>query len=103
MAVMASVRRSQEPAAPGNMPGVNVVAVGIFVAFLAGGLLVSAATGSPIPAIVAGVIGALLMPAPRSAQQWERAVVLRFGRYVGLRGPGLFWVMPFIDQVSSTI
>jgi regulator of protease activity HflC (stomatin/prohibitin superfamily) len=43
------------------------------------------------------------MPAPRIAQQWERAVVLRFGRYVGLRGPGLFWVMPFVDRVPTVI
>ena len=29
--------------------------------------------------------------------QWERAIVLRLGKYVGLRGPGLFWIVPFID------
>ena len=33
----------------------------------------------------------------------QRAVVLRLGRYVGLRGPGLFWVVPFIDSVSVFI
>ena len=38
-----------------------------------------------------------LMQSPRIAQQWERAVVLRLGRFVGLRGPGLFWIVPFID------
>jgi regulator of protease activity HflC (stomatin/prohibitin superfamily) len=43
------------------------------------------------------------MQSPRVAQQWERGVVLRLGRFVGLRGPGLFWVMPFIDSVSSWI
>jgi regulator of protease activity HflC (stomatin/prohibitin superfamily) len=37
------------------------------------------------------------------AQQWERAVVLRLGRFVGLRGPGLFWIVPFVDTVSSWI
>ena len=45
----------------------------------------------------------LLMPSPKIAQQWERAIVLRFGRYVGLRGPGLFWIVPFVDRVSSVI
>ena len=44
-----------------------------------------------------------LMQSPRIAQQWERAVVLRLGRFVGLRGPGLFWIVPFIDSVSSWI
>jgi len=43
------------------------------------------------------------MPAPRIAQQWERAVVLRFGRFVGLRGPGLFFIVPFVDRVASLI
>src|SRR4030095_16995504 len=47
--------------------------------------------------------GIVLMPAPRIAQQWERAVVLRFGRFVGLRGPGLFWIVPFMDRVSTWI
>ena len=43
------------------------------------------------------------MQSPRIAQQWERAVVLRLGRFVGLRGPGLFWIVPFVDTVSSWI
>jgi regulator of protease activity HflC (stomatin/prohibitin superfamily) len=46
------------------------------------------------------VIAAL---SPRVAQQWERAVVLRLGRFVGLQGPGLFWLVPFIDTVARTI
>jgi regulator of protease activity HflC (stomatin/prohibitin superfamily) len=43
------------------------------------------------------------MQAPRIAQQWERGVILRLGRFIGLRGPGLFWIIPFIDSVSSWI
>jgi regulator of protease activity HflC (stomatin/prohibitin superfamily) len=48
-------------------------------------------------------IGVVLMQSPRVAQQWERGVVLRLGRFVGLRGPGLFWIVPFVDTVSSWI
>jgi regulator of protease activity HflC (stomatin/prohibitin superfamily) len=70
---------------------------------LAVGGVVSLIVRNVIPLVVSAVVGALLMPAPRIAQQWERAIVLRFGRYVGLRGPGLFWIVPFIDRVSSTI
>ena len=51
----------------------------------------------------AGALGFVLMQAPQIAQQWERAVVLRFGRFVGLRGPGLFWILPFVDRVSTWI
>ena len=49
------------------------------------------------------VVGLVLMQAPKVAKQWERGVVLRLGRYVGLRGPGLFWVMPFVDSVNRWI
>jgi regulator of protease activity HflC (stomatin/prohibitin superfamily) len=53
---------------------------------------------------VAGiVIGLILALAPKVAQQWERAIVLRLGRYVGLRGPGLFWIVPGIETVSNWI
>lgn len=38
---------------------------------------------------------------PQIAAQWERAVVLRMGRFKGIRGPGVFFVLPFVDQVSS--
>ena len=47
------------------------------------------------------VVIALLIPqAVKVADQWERAVVLRLGRLVGIRGPGLFVIVPFIDQVA---
>ena len=49
------------------------------------------------------VVGAIAAQAPRVAQQWERAIVLRLGRYAGLHGPGLFWIVPFVDTVSSWI
>ena len=45
----------------------------------------------------------LLMQAPKVAKQWEKAVVLRLGRFVGLRGPGLFWIMPLLDSVSAWV
>ena len=98
-----SIRRSQDPVFVGSAPAFNVVAVFILLAALAVGAAVSALTWHIAPVIVAAVLGLLLMPAPRIAQQWERAVVLRFGRYVGLRGPGLFWIVPFVDRVSSII
>ena len=74
---------------------------GVVIAFMLTGLKNPAVLMAG--AACAGIIGVLLMPGPRIAQQWERAVVLRFGRYVGLRGPGLFWIIPFVDRVSSTI
>src|SRR5262245_10944590 len=82
---------------------INVVAIGILVGAMVLGLAAWNATGNLLPSIVIVAAGILLMPAPRIAQQWERAVVLRFGRFIGLRGPGLFWIVPFVDHVSTWI
>ena len=45
----------------------------------------------------------MLGQAPKVAAQWERAVLFRLGRYVGLRGPGLFWIVPFIETIPAWI
>jgi regulator of protease activity HflC (stomatin/prohibitin superfamily) len=45
----------------------------------------------------------LLSSAIRIADQWERAVVLRMGKYKGLKGPGLFMIIPVIDRVSTYV
>ncbi len=47
--------------------------------------------------------GILLGSSMKIADEWEKAVVLRMGRYRGLRGPGLFWVVPVIDRVTYHI
>ncbi len=67
------------------------------------GLVATAVATSPVWLILGVLLGALFAQSPRVAQQWERAVVLRLGRYVGLRGPGIFWIVPFVDKVASWI
>ena len=94
-------RRSEE--AGDKAPRLNVVAIAILIVTVGLGLAGWNATGNPVPLVAMALVGLALMPAPRIAQQWERAVVLRFGRYIGLRGPGLFWIVPFMDRVSSWI
>lgn len=49
------------------------------------------------------VIGFYFLFALKVAQQWEKAVVLRLGRFHGLRGPGLFWMIPVIDSTPTWI
>lgn len=95
--------RSNLPAT--NTPRVNVVAVGTFLLPLALGLGVTLLTADPfgVAAIVGFILGLLAAQSPKIARQWERAVVLRLGRYIGLRGPGLFWIFPFVDTVSSWV
>ena len=101
MVSIAFGRRAEE--SPSRTPRLNVVAVAILLAGAAAGWAVFTATGSLVMGSAMVLVGLVLMPAPRIAQQWERAVVLRFGRFVGLRGPGLFWITPFIDRVSTWI
>jgi regulator of protease activity HflC (stomatin/prohibitin superfamily) len=48
-------------------------------------------------------IGLYFLFAIRVEEQWERAAVLRFGRYIGLRGPGMFMIVPVIDQISQYV
>jgi regulator of protease activity HflC (stomatin/prohibitin superfamily) len=84
-------------------PRVNVVAAIILLAAVVGAALQWRTTGDVIVPVAILAAGFALMQAPRVAQQWERAVVLRLGRFVGLRGPGLFWIVPFVDRVTSWI
>jgi regulator of protease activity HflC (stomatin/prohibitin superfamily) len=81
----------------------NIVAALVLLLSIGAGFAVSAAQKSPHGLIVGIVVGLILMLSPRIARQWERAVVLRLGKYDGLRGPGLFWIIPLIDTVSSWI
>lgn len=84
-------------------PRVNIVAVFVLVALILIGLAGTIATENPLFVIAGIVLGLILMQSPKVAKQWEKAVVLRLGKFVGLRGPGLFWIVPFIDTVSSWI
>ena len=81
----------------------NVIAFLLFVVLLGAGIWLTAATAAPWGLLVGLVLGVTLMQSPKVAKQWERAVVLRLGRYVGLRGPGLFWIVPFVDTVTRWI
>nr|WP_321486814.1 slipin family protein [uncultured Draconibacterium sp.] len=57
----------------------------------------------PILSSVLAVISILIASSIHIADQWEKAVVLRMGKYTGLRGPGLFIIIPIIDKVDSFI
>jgi regulator of protease activity HflC (stomatin/prohibitin superfamily) len=49
------------------------------------------------------VFGGLISPAIQMAYQWEKAVLLRFGRFRGLRGSGIFFIVPVFDKVSNYV
>jgi hypothetical protein len=82
--------------------GLQISAVGtaIFVICAALGLALTVRLNNPIPVASGIAIGFYFLFAIRVAEQWERAAVLRFGRYIGLRGPGMFMIVPVMDQIS---
>jgi len=86
-----------------NAPRFNVVAALAFLTPLVLGLGTMFLTGNPVGLIVGVVLGLLLAQSPKIARQWQRAVVLRLGRYIGLRGPGLFWIIPFVDSICAWV
>jgi regulator of protease activity HflC (stomatin/prohibitin superfamily) len=43
------------------------------------------------------VVAVIMLSGLRIAQEYERAVVFRLGRFVGLRGPGIYWLIPFLE------
>ena len=93
--------RSNVPAT--ETPRVNVISAVALATPLLLGALATWLTFNPVGVIVGLILGLLFSQAPKVARQWERAVVLRLGRYVGLRGPGLFWIIPFVDSISAWV
>ena len=101
---MTSLMQTRSNLPSTNTPRVNVVSAVAFVIPAALGVLATVASGfNPAGAIIGILLGLFLAQAPKIARQWERAVVLRLGRYVGLRGPGLFWIIPFVDSISTWV
>jgi len=76
------------------------------LAFVLGGLMIyeAARTESyvlPWVGVALFVVGVLIPMSLKMANQWERAVVLRLGRLQKVAGPGLFVIVPVIDQIAT--
>ena len=84
-------------------PRINFIAAMLALVCWGLGLGATLMWNNVAPIVVGSVAGLIAAFSPKVAQQWERAIVLRLGRYAGLRGPGLFWIVPGIDQVSNWI
>jgi regulator of protease activity HflC (stomatin/prohibitin superfamily) len=89
----------------------NGVSLSLFFLFLTASviaaLILDSAGASDM--VVAGassgllLIGIYFLFAVKIANQWEKAVLLRMGKFAGLRGPGLFWIVPVVDSVPNWI
>jgi regulator of protease activity HflC (stomatin/prohibitin superfamily) len=54
-------------------------------------------------ALAFAAAGALVAPAVQKAEEWERAIVLRFGKFSRVRGPGVFVLFPIADRVAEVV
>jgi regulator of protease activity HflC (stomatin/prohibitin superfamily) len=67
------------------------------------GAAASAAIHHSAPLIVGALAGLYLLFAIKVMQPWERVALLRLGRYVGLRGPGVFLIVPVFETISPYV
>ncbi|MGA2183055.1 MAG: slipin family protein [Bryobacteraceae bacterium] len=79
------------------------VGVTAFLLSMAAGVGTAALLNHPAPVFAGLAVGFYLLFAIKVAAQWQKAAVLRFGKYVGLRGPGLFFIIPVVDSVSAYV
>jgi SPFH domain / Band 7 family len=82
---------------------VSQVGAALCVLTIIAGVALYATTSNAVFIGAGFLIGLYLLFAIRVANQWEKVAVLRFGRYTGLRGPGLFHVIPIVDTVSRYV
>ncbi len=81
----------------------NPISALVFVIFIGGAVLARLADMPVGITIALAVIGIFLGYSIKMAQQWERAVILRLGKLRDVKGPGLFILVPIIDQVATWI
>ena len=87
----------------------NPVALALLLIVLLIGFVGSALTGQfeknglPVWFLLSIVVGLYLLFALKIANQWEKAIVLRFGKFHRLAGPGMFWIIPIVDSIPAWI
>ncbi len=77
--------------------------VTIFMICVGAGVIGTLASGYWYPVTIGSLVGLYLLFAIRVVRQWEKVAVLRFGKYIGLRQPGMFFMIPVVDTLSQTV
>jgi len=77
------------------------LAVGLAIDYSIHGIMTSVA--STIIAVVALIIASFISSSIKIANPWDKAVVLRLGKFHSLRGPGLFFIIPILDTIPYWI
>ncbi len=86
----------------GNLQ-LNGVALTAFVICLLAGFLLSLVMRGPTFPVIGALIGLYLLVAIKVIRQWEKVALLRLGHYVGLRGPGIFFIVPVLETLSPYV
>ena len=86
-----------------RMNEVSGIALLLFVISIVIGIAVAQAVHHPVPAIFGALVGLYFLFAIKVVRQWEKVAVLRLGRYVGLRGPGLCHIVPIVETLSPYV
>jgi regulator of protease activity HflC (stomatin/prohibitin superfamily) len=81
----------------------NGVAVLLFVVCLLVGVAIAQATQQPAFILSGGLVGLYFLFAIKIVRQWEKVAVLRLGKYVGLRGPGMCHIIPVLETLSPYV
>ena len=86
-----------------QIQNLNSAAVAAFVVCLVAGITATLVSNNPVFAIAGILVGLYLLSSIKIVRQWEKAVKLRFGRYVGLRSPGLCLIVPVVETLSQFV
>lgn len=78
-----------------------IIAIGLAIAYSGNNNLQG--TGTMVTGAITFIIAIIVSSSIKIADQWEKAVVLRLGKFHSLRGPGLFFIIPIIDTVTYWI
>jgi regulator of protease activity HflC (stomatin/prohibitin superfamily) len=81
----------------------NPITIAVFFVLLGAGILAVAVGRLIEPGAALMALALLVLASLKMAQQWEQAVVLRAGKFRAVRGPGLFWIVPVLDNVTALI
>ena len=86
-----------------QVQGMNGIALLLFVVCALAGITAAQATHQEWPLFSGLLVGFYFLFAIKIVRQWEKVAVLRLGRYVGLRGPGLCHIVPIFETLSPYV
>jgi len=81
----------------------NSVGITVFLFCILGGITVEKFTNSTVAIVLGVLIGVYFLFAIKVVDQWQKVALLRFGRYRGVRGPGLFFIIPVVETLSRYV